>query len=306
MRRFLPLVALLLAAAAVVAILLMRRSPERPAPAAVMDSDRGWDTRIDTDLEPGKLGFPRYRSPESLLDDFSNAMQVVVSTVEVSHYLSRYFACKSFREDSELACGRIDEHLNIREFMSCKEFRLIGLRNREAVRGGGAIEHCMREGEHFALKMGEPYDPKEEVVACSSVLPYYFGGDLEAYCGQVLKPAARHAGSNVTDMASCQAVYAYISGDAGRCPESGDRIDTLICREEALQLKALRENNPEAAAGTVYAPLLDRDASCDAVGREALEVYAATAAEFAANRRREARDRLAKGAGAEENLKKTP
>ncbi|MFH2204030.1 MAG: hypothetical protein ABIJ96_13000, partial [Elusimicrobiota bacterium] len=56
------------------------------------------------------------------------------------------------------------------------------------------------------------------------------------------------------------------------------------CVEEAKLIKALRENDARLVAGTVFAPLLDRGASCAALEAQALETYERFRAEYAAIR----------------------
>lgn len=260
--------------------------PGRPVPTAA-GSDRGWD---DADLAPQ---YPRYSSPESLLDDYDNAMRFTVSTEAVNHYLAQYFACSALREGSTEACGKIDARLNERETMSCEEVLLTAQWYVETVRGGGAVEKCLREDAYYGRIMGEPHNEKESTAVCTSMLPYFFSGDMEGYCRQVVRQlqGGHKADGNITDMASCRSVMAFLAGDPERCPPSAEEIDAQMCRERAKLLLALRRGEPELAAGTVYFPVFDRKASCEGAARRALEVYREKAVEQSERESRLARDR---------------
>jgi len=219
-----------------------------------------------------------YASPEALLDDYDDAMRVTTSTHDVAFALARYFACVSLRADSEAVCAGIDSRMDVYQHASwtCRKYRLNGLRFAELVRGSGTFENCVRDDRDMPEEEWEGWDSAEAAQACREAAVFYRStGSLEGYCARMLAHSAPAPNREyeLTDLSDCRRRFVYLGDSEAGCAAHENEQMRVNCVEEFRLVKALRENKPEVAAETAFAPILDRKASCAGLGRSALELY---------------------------------
>jgi len=223
-----------------------------------------------------QLAAARHTSPGGILGDFDNVTAAVSpnSSEDLLAVLAKYYACRSYVTDAESECGRVDKRIARRGSGSCLDLRLIGLVYREAFRGGGSFEQCLRnEAEQLAAEIARPdprYSPEE---LCRNDAELLVGGDVRRYCAATT-PVDPEASEELraSYLEGCLRDRVYISGDHARCAAlaPGPRMD---CVEKARFFQALRADDPALAAGTYFAPLIEKNAGCAPQERAVMDVY---------------------------------
>ncbi|MFH2205039.1 MAG: cell envelope integrity protein TolA [Elusimicrobiota bacterium] len=273
------------AAFLIVALVISKTAPKPDPGQPVVKKDPVADASPPP--ESGQLAVPQYGTIEELLADYDNAVKPLFAVDELNNLLARYSACASFKAGTDAACEAIDRRLKQDQQMTCMEYRLAGMRYWEQVQGGGAVEHCARHERRMQAKHKIKASEEDILGTCRDEAPYMASGDLDGFCRELIGHggADGHNEGGLRDVAHCKQVYALMAGDPGRCSQE-EPEQRHLCKDAARLLQALRAKNPHIVQDTLYAPLADREASCDTLGRTALEYYRTNSAQYAESQNR--------------------
>lgn len=209
-------------------------------------------------LPPGRS----YDSVEALLRDHKTAFRRAPKSAEKTLRLSRnYLVCKALKIRSDTPCSSIDALGKKRSMSTCKEMYQEGLDALEDFSDGPAASACANCTPEEAAAAEADI---EERRAWAETMRR---GDLNGICALSQKMDPDYSGPE--GFANCLRQHVYIAGDPSRCPES----QGAECRSKARMIKVFREQKPELAAGSMYAPLFLKNASCKPLADKALAAY---------------------------------
>lgn len=218
-------------------------------------------------LAPGTA----YDSPAALARSHETAFALVPNSAgNLKELMERYFVCESFRQGSPMPCKNIDPwamklDASGRLHPPCELLYREALALKSEMTPGDSMDNCLAWERQFYADPQGGDEPGWEYKDCLLLKKAVREADVAGYCAWE---------GSADDMAGCPLAKAHLAGDPDRCAAiQGDDAAKNRCRAKALLLKALKEKNPELTAKTMFAPLVDKSASCDHLGDELMALY---------------------------------
>jgi hypothetical protein len=189
---------------------------------------------------------------------------------ELRFPLSAYYACEAFKEDNPALCGPLDNALpKHHEYApDCRTLYHQGRMIRNAALNGTGVKDCVAMAQHSEQGKKDADSPQEAQEFCAGLIPLYAKGDPAKVCDYMYSVDNEYDVEYVSqlpkkDRETCLKENIFLRGDPALCPRAGDQRSNQHCRAKALLVRASKTNDPELAAGTFYATLLNREAKCN-------------------------------------------